>query len=134
MGGEEPGRERNNSLSTQSDDERNRLAQMRMIGLALQFAFTILGAFIIFGWLGLWLDGRFGTKPLFLLIGVVLSFVAIGYNLYEIATVKFPSRKPTDTSSKSTLAPRPPAKGWDDDGDEEEWPVRPRAGTRDKGE
>ena len=134
MGGEEPGRERNKSLTSQSDDERNRLAQARMIGLALQFAFTILGSFIIFGWLGLWLDGRFGTRPLFLLIVVVLSFVAIGYNLYEIATVKFPQRKPTATSGKSTFAPRPPAKGWDDEGDEEEWPVRPRTGTRDKGE
>jgi F0F1-type ATP synthase assembly protein I len=134
MGGEEPGRERDNSLTSQSSDEQNRLAQMRMIGLALQFAFTILGSFIIFGWLGLWLDGRFGTKPLFLLIGVVLSFIAIGYNLYEIATVKFPQRKPTAASSAKKSMPRPPAKGWDDAGDEEEWPVRPRTGTRDKGE
>jgi len=134
MGGEEPGRERKNSLTTQSNDEQNRLAQMRMMGLALQFAFTILGSFIIFGWLGLWLDGRFGTKPLFLLIGVVLSFVAIGYNLYEIATVKFPARKPTTASGKSKTPPRPPAKGWEDEGEDEEWPVRPRTGPRDKGE
>lgn len=134
MGGEEPGQERKNSLTTQSNDEQNRLAQMRMMGLALQFAFTILGSFIIFGWLGLWLDGRFGTKPLFLLIGVVLSFVAIGYNLYEIATVKFPQRKPTSASVSSTPTAHPPVKDWDDEGDEEEWPVRPRTGTRDKGE
>ena len=131
MAGGKPGRERDNSPTSQSADEQNRLAQARMIGLALQFAFTILGSFIIFGWLGLWLDGRFGTRPLFLLIGIVLSFLAIGYNLYEIATVKFPARKP---SGAGKPAPRPPAAGWDDDEDEEEWPVRPRTGTRDKGE
>lgn len=134
MGGEEPRRERNNLQTTPSDDERNRVAQARLIGLALQFAFTILGSLIIFGWLGLWLDSRFGTKPLFLLIGVVLSFIAIGYNLYEIATVKFPQRKPSATSGAKKSTPRPPAQGWDDDGDEEEWPVRRRTGPMDKGE
>lgn len=134
MDGEEPGRERDNSPTTQAADEQNRLAQMRMIGLALQFAFTILGSLVIFGGGGLWLDQRFGTKPLFVLLGVVLSFVAIGYNLYEIATVRFTPRKPSGISGTKNPASRPPAKGWDDDEEEEEWPVRPRAGTADKGE
>lgn len=134
MGGGEPGRERKDLADTQSADEQNRVAQMRMIGLALQFAFTILGSLVVFGGGGLWLDQRFGTKPLFVLLGVVLSFVAIGYNLYEIATVKFPPRKPMSVSSKRIPPAQPAAKGWEDEDDEEEWPVQPRAGTRDKGE
>lgn len=33
---------------------------------------------------GLWLDDRFHTRPLFFLIGVLLGFLVAGYNLYRL--------------------------------------------------
>jgi len=60
---------------------------MRATALALQFGTTIAFSLVIFLWGGIWLDRRLGTSPLFLLIGLVLAFMAIGYSLYELATV-----------------------------------------------
>lgn len=134
MGGGEPGRERDNSSMVRSADEEDRLrrSRMRMIGLSLQFTGTIFGSLILFGWGGLWLDQRFGTKPLFVLLGVLLSFVAIGYNLYELATIGYKPRTPSGVSGTQRPIRRPPAKGWDDE-DEDDWPVQRRTDDKGKG-
>ena len=113
---------------------------MRLIGLSMQFGFTIVGSFAVFMLGGIWLDSRLGTKPIFLLIGMVLSFVAIGYSLYEIATIGYKPR-----AAKVVPADGPPTKptaaadAWDDEPEplddwdrddwkrDDDWPVRRRA-------
>lgn len=63
-----------------SDEERReRSAAARYAGIGLQFA----GSLLVFGWLGDWLDGRFGTAPLFLYLGVFLGGGAAFYSMYR---------------------------------------------------
>ena len=64
-----------------------RRTRVRATAMALQFGTTIAGSLVIFLWGGIWLDRRLDTSPLFLLLGLLLAFIAIGYTLYELATV-----------------------------------------------
>lgn len=48
--------------------------------LNLGWTFLATMGLTVFG--GLWLDKRFGTAPLFILIGVLLGFAASGYSFY----------------------------------------------------
>ena len=76
--------------ATESDpDEAAQLrrTRMRAMGMALQLSSTVLGSMFFCLGGGILLDRRLGTSPLFLLIGLLLAFVAIGYALYELATV-----------------------------------------------
>src|SRR5262245_45449524 len=116
MGGGEPGRQRNEPTkvvesATQAEDERLRQTRLRLIALGLQFGSTIVGSLVIFLLGGIWLDRRLGTQPLFLLVGMLLAFVAIGYSLFELATYGTRSR------GKVAKAPTPkrpaPASNWD---------------------
>ncbi len=44
-----------------------------------------IGISILLGVLGgLWLDNKFGTKPLFVIIGLVLGLVVAGYGVYQM--------------------------------------------------
>lgn len=47
--------------------------------LAIDFGYTLLAAVGLFGWLGWWLDGRYDSKPWFLLGGIGLG-IAVGFN------------------------------------------------------
>ena len=139
MGGDEPGRKRKNIAAPLSEAEEERLRQtrMRLIGLSMQFGFTIVGAFAVFMGGGFWLDSRFDTKPLFLLIGMVLSFIAIGYSLYEIATIGYKPRatKVVPADGQPVEAKATP-NAWDDEPEplddwdrddwkrDDDWPVR----------
>lgn len=51
----------------------------RFAGLGLQFAISI----ILFLYVGQWLDGRFGTQPLFLYLGVFTGAGAAFYSMYR---------------------------------------------------
>ena len=58
---------------------------MRAAVLASQLGFSVacpLAAFVIGGY---WADGKFNTKPLFLLIGLFLGIVAAGAAFYQVA-------------------------------------------------
>ena len=46
---------------------------------AMDFGYTLLAAVGVFGWLGWWLDRRYGTNPWFLLGGIGLG-LAVGFN------------------------------------------------------
>ncbi len=139
MGGDEPGRKRKNVTAPLSEAEEERLRQtrLRLIGLSMQFGFTIVGSFAVFMGGGIWLDSRFGTKPIFLLIGMVLSFIAIGYSLYEIATIGYKPRAAKVVPAKrQPVEPTVAAKAWDDEPEplddwdrddwkrDDDWPVR----------
>ena len=51
----------------------------RYAGVGLQFAISIL----LFLYVGQWLDERFGTKPLFLYLGVFTGAGAAFYSMYR---------------------------------------------------
>jgi F0F1-type ATP synthase assembly protein I len=46
---------------------------------AMDFGYTLLAAVGVFGWLGWWLDNRYGSTPWFLLGGIGLG-LAVGFN------------------------------------------------------
>ena len=45
-------------------------------GIAIPLGLAIVG--------GLWLDGRMGTKPLFMLLGIVVGLVLAGFTIAEL--------------------------------------------------
>jgi hypothetical protein len=49
----------------------------------LHLGWMIVANMILFVGGGLWLDGKFGTSPVLLLIGVFLAFSGSGYTLYR---------------------------------------------------
>ncbi len=59
-------------------------ATLRALALVSGLGFAIaipLGLFLAGG---LWLDGRFGTAPLFMLLGILLGLVAAGFSIKEL--------------------------------------------------
>ena len=136
MAGDQPRRQRTGPTPpteslTEAEEERYKLARLRAVGLAIEFGFTTFGALGLCLWGGIWLDRRFGTSPLLLLTGLVLAFITIGYNLYQLATVKTGPRRKPKASPASSEPPRRPASNWDDEDEqdqEDDWPVRRRTG------
>ena len=59
----------------------------RAIGVATGLGCSIVAALIVCIGGGVWLDNRFGTKPVLTLLGVVLGLAAAGYQLWELARV-----------------------------------------------
>lgn len=115
---------------TEAEEERYKLARLRVVGLALEFGLTTIGAFVICLGGGIWLDKRLGTSPLLLLLGLVLAFLTVGYNLYQIATVKLVTRRPGKAATGAGQTKRP-ASNWDDADERDEdddWPARPKSG------
>ncbi len=116
----------NERTGSEREAERLRRARLVLAGKALQFAGSVLGALILFLGGGIWLDRRLGTAPWLLLIGLLLTFVAIGYNLYDLARTPMP--RPT---ARTTPLPR---KSWDEwdreerepDDDQDEYVERKR--------
>lgn len=62
------------------------------MGVGLQFAASIL----LFFFLGRWLDGRLGTEPWLLVLGVFVGLTAGFWSMYRRLVVE-PGRKKNDT-------------------------------------
>ena len=62
-------------------DDRKRVERkyLRFAGVGIQFALTIL----LLTLLGIWLDGRFGTGPLFTVVLLLLGFVGATWSLVQ---------------------------------------------------
>ena len=60
-------------------DDQNRVERKywRSAGVGIQYAFTIG----LLTWLGIWLDGRFETGPLFTVVLLLLGFVGATWSL-----------------------------------------------------
>lgn len=78
-----------------SDDDRRRAQRtyLRFTEVGIQFAATIF----LLTLLGMWLDGRLGTTPLFTIVLLLLGFVGATWNL--VRTVLRPDR-PQDKPDK----------------------------------
>ena len=57
-------------------------------GIGFSIALSLCGGVA----LGLFLDRRLGTAPLFLLVGILLGLVIAGYTLYRLTRFRGPSR------------------------------------------
>jgi ATP synthase protein I len=53
---------------------------IRLLGVGFYIVACILGGVL----LGLWLDGKFNTAPILLLIGLVLGLVAAFWGVYQM--------------------------------------------------
>jgi F0F1-type ATP synthase assembly protein I len=77
---------------------------LRALGLVSGLGFAIAGPFIVFLFTGRWLDDRFGMSPLFLLLGLLLGFIAAGATIAEL--LRFQSTG--QTRLRRRRPPRPP--------------------------
>jgi ATP synthase protein I len=49
-----------------------------------QISGMLIGPMLAFGGIGYWLDGRFGTKPWFLLAGLILGMIGGFVNFFKL--------------------------------------------------
>ena len=80
-----------------------RLVALRLLGLGWYVATCIVVGVVA----GIFLDSRFGTKPIFTLLGVLLGTVAAFYGLYKMVS---PLLNPGSTTRKAPH-PNPPPEG-----------------------
>jgi ATP synthase protein I len=57
---------------------------LRLIGVATGLGCSIVAALVLCIGAGIWLDDRFGTKPVLTLIGVALGLAAAGRQLWQL--------------------------------------------------
>jgi hypothetical protein len=57
---------------------------IRALGMVWGLGFGIALPFGLFLWAGLWLDDRFGTQPVFMLLGLLLGFVVAGVTITDL--------------------------------------------------
>ena len=58
---------------------QQRQIALRVIGIGWYMALAILAG--VLG--GMWADGKLGTKPVFLIIGLFLGLIVAGYGAYQ---------------------------------------------------
>ncbi|HEY8347500.1 MAG TPA: AtpZ/AtpI family protein [Symbiobacteriaceae bacterium] len=58
---------------------RKRLSKAHYLVAAIDFGYTLLGAVVVFGGAGWWLDNRLETRPWFLLAGIGLG-LTVGFH------------------------------------------------------
>ncbi len=66
----------------------------RSLGFALQLGFNLVAPLLLFIGGGVLLDNWLRTAPLFILIGVLLGLVGVGYVLYDMVR-KLPASRPS---------------------------------------
>ena len=65
-----------------SDTARKKTAQR--VAMALGLGTNLLAGFVMFTWLGWWVDHRRGGGSAFTLAGIFLSFVWGGYEVWKV--------------------------------------------------
>ncbi len=66
---------------------------LRALGLATQLGFAVAGPLVLGIVVGIWLDQRLSTSPLFLLLGLILGMGAAAYSIYELVLFRRNGRK-----------------------------------------
>jgi len=65
------------------------IAALRLIGVGFFIGGSILGGV----WLGLWLDSRFDTEPILVIVGLFLGLIVAFYGVYEMLLPLLSKRK-----------------------------------------
>ncbi len=69
----------------QSWDGNLKVEKSGAIGRAWRLSVEIIAAFLVCGGLGWWLDDFFDTKPVLLLVFVVIGMIVGVYNVFKVA-------------------------------------------------
>jgi F0F1-type ATP synthase assembly protein I len=80
---------------------------LRAVGVATGLGCSIVAALVLCIGGGVWLDARFGTSPLWTLIGVALGLVVAGYQLWELAKVGSKTARPGPMTRTMARLPMP---------------------------
>lgn len=56
----------------------------KVLGVAFSLGWIIVTNLCVFIYLGKYIDEKWETFPLFILLGILLSFISIGISLYHI--------------------------------------------------
>ena len=75
---------------------------LRLIGAATGLGCSIVAALVLCIGAGIWLDDRFGTKPVLTLIGVALGLAAAGRQLWELAKLSGKKEQTRPASPRMT--------------------------------
>jgi ATP synthase protein I len=67
---------------------------LRAVGVATGLGCSIVAALVLCIGGGVWLDSRFGTKPVLTFVGIALGLAAAGYQLWELAKVGSKTARP----------------------------------------
>ncbi|KKU52054.1 MAG: hypothetical protein A3H69_04700 [Candidatus Sungbacteria bacterium RIFCSPLOWO2_02_FULL_47_9] len=65
-------------------NEHKHAASFSLLGSSLHIGFFIVVSVLFFVLAGVWLDKKFNTVPLFIILGVLLSLAASMYEVYRI--------------------------------------------------
>lgn len=84
-------------------EDPSRGTDLGEIGRYAGHGLTIALSTALFAWLGDWLDGRLGTSPLFVLLGMCVGFGAGFYSMYRQLV---PSRPGTPDEPEDEGDPR----------------------------
>lgn len=64
--------------------EEQKNSGLRSASMLLAIPTLLIVAPLVGGWIGNWLDGRFKSSPWFLILGLILGFVAAGRETFQI--------------------------------------------------
>ena len=73
---------------------------VRAAALAAEFGFSVVAGLVGGVFLGQYLDARFATFPIFLLVGILGGFVFSLYLIYVIYRVQIQPRRPSKARSE----------------------------------
>ena len=74
----------------QNDDLKGLAGAIRAAGPYVNASYTLIAAIAMFGLAGWWLDSRYNTEPLFLIIGL---FFGLGIGFYSFIKVMINTEK-----------------------------------------
>lgn len=75
--------DQNLNQNPKQGEGKNGMTRSDLIGFAFDLGFSIIIPLVIFAFGGRWLDVKFDSSPLFLIIGLLVSLVFTGIAVYR---------------------------------------------------
>ena len=70
-------------METEPAKQKNGLTKGQLASLAFELGFIIALPIVAFGFAGKWLDARYGTEPLFTLVGIIFAIASTSVWIYK---------------------------------------------------